>query len=61
VVTGDVDRLARLAFLSSLLRALVARWRLVAARLLRLLVVDVPHTAAGGAVVDHQSALVANL
>jgi hypothetical protein len=61
VVTGDVDRLACLAFLSSFLRALVARWRLVAAGFLWLLVVDVSHTAAGGAVVDHEPALVADL
>jgi hypothetical protein len=59
-MTGDVHRLASLAFLSSLLRALVARWRLVATRLLRLLFVDVSGTAAGGAVVDHKSALVAD-
>jgi hypothetical protein len=61
VVAGDVDRLTCFAFLSSFLRALVAGWRLVAARLLRLLVVDVPHTAAGGAVVDDEPALIADL
>jgi hypothetical protein len=61
VVTGDVHRLASLAFLSPFSRALVARWRLVAAGFLWLLVVDVSHTTAGGAVVDHESALVANL
>jgi len=61
VVAGDVHRLARLAFLSSFSRALVARWRLVAARLLRFLVVDVSHTATTGAVVDHEPALVADL
>jgi len=61
VVAGDVHRLARLAFLSPLLRALVARWRLVAAGFLRLLVVDVSHTTSGGAVVDDEPALVANL
>jgi hypothetical protein len=60
-MTGDVHWLASLAFLSSFSRALVARWRLVASRFLRLLVVDVPHTAAGGAVVDHKPALVADL
>jgi hypothetical protein len=60
-MTGDVDRLASFAFLSSLLRAAIARWRLVAARLLRLLVVDVSGTATGGAVVDHEPALVADL
>jgi hypothetical protein len=60
-MTGDIDRLARLALFSSFSRALVARWRLVAAGFLRLLVVDVSHTTTTGAVVDHQSALVADL
>jgi hypothetical protein len=61
VVAGDVHRLARLALFSPFSRALVACWRLVASRFLWLLVVDVPHTATGGAVVDHKPALVADL
>jgi hypothetical protein len=61
VVAGDVDRLACFALFSSFLRAAVVRWRLVAARLFRLLVVDVSHTATAGAVVDDEPALVADL